>query len=74
MHVSDRKQITTKNGSCMIRRVTLRDRNGAHRLFSLWRDFADTPAVAEAIVASTVLVMTDVTYSPDQGISTTKTR
>jgi hypothetical protein len=73
LYVSNREQITTKNaGLCPIRRVTLRDRTGAHRLFSLWRENADIPTVLEATVASTVLVFTNVTYNPDQGYSTTK--
>lgn len=75
MYVSNREQITTKNtGLCPIRRITLRDRTGAHRLFSLWRENADIPSVLQATVASTVLVLTDVTYNPDQGYSSSKTR
>lgn len=75
MYVGGRESVTTKNsGTCPICRITLRDEAGAHRMFSLWRKFADTPAVVQAKVASTVLIMTGVTYTSDQGYSTTKSR
>jgi hypothetical protein len=62
MYVSNREQITTKHtGICPIRRVTLQDRNGVHRLFSLLRDNADIPVILQATVASTVFVLTNVT-------------
>jgi hypothetical protein len=75
MYVRNREQTTTKNtGLSPIRRVTLRDRNGAQRLFSLWRENADIPGILQATVSSTVFVFTNITYNPDQGYSSSKGR
>jgi hypothetical protein len=74
MYVSNRKQITTYNGLCPIRRITMRDNTGAHRVFGLWRDFANTSAVVLAKPGATVIVITDVVYNLDHGYLTSKTR
>jgi hypothetical protein len=73
MYVSNREQITTVRGLTPIRRVTMRDKSGAQRLFGLWRDHANIPAVLQSKPGSTVLIVTAVIYNREQGYSTSRT-
>jgi hypothetical protein len=74
MYVSNQEQITTTRGLTPICRVTMRDKSGAQRLFGLWRDHANVPAVLQSKPGSIVLIMSGIIYNPEQGYSTSKSK